>query len=52
VQIPMRGSVESLNVSVAAVVCLLEAVRQRHGGIVEGTAGAHTPARRGAPGML
>jgi 23S rRNA (guanosine2251-2'-O)-methyltransferase len=52
VQIPMRGSVESLNVSVAAAVCLFEAVRQRHGGIVEGTAGAHTPARRGAPGML
>jgi 23S rRNA (guanosine2251-2'-O)-methyltransferase len=29
VRIPMRGSVESLNVSVAAAVCLYEAVRQR-----------------------
>ncbi len=29
VGIPMRGSVESLNVSVAAAVCLYEAVRQR-----------------------
>ncbi len=29
VQIPMRGSAESLNVSVAAGVCLFEAVRQR-----------------------
>ena len=53
VQIPMRGSVESLNVSVAAAVCLFEAVRQRHARIVaEGSAGARTPARRGAPGML
>jgi 23S rRNA (guanosine2251-2'-O)-methyltransferase len=30
VRIPMAGSVESLNVSVAAGVCLFEAVRQRH----------------------
>jgi len=29
VSIPMRGSVESLNVSVASAVCLYEAVRQR-----------------------
>ena len=29
VRIPMAGSVESLNVSVAAGVCLFEAVRQR-----------------------
>ena len=29
VQIPMRGAVESLNVSVASGVCLYEAVRQR-----------------------
>ena len=31
VSIPMRGAVESLNVSVAAGVTLFEAVRQRHG---------------------
>ncbi len=31
VRIPMAGSVESLNVSVAAGVCLFEAVRQRQG---------------------
>jgi 23S rRNA (guanosine2251-2'-O)-methyltransferase len=31
VRIPMRGSVESLNVSVAAGVCLYEALRQRGG---------------------
>lgn len=29
VSIPMAGSVESLNVSVASGVCLFEAVRQR-----------------------
>jgi len=29
VHIPMRGSVESLNVSVAAGVCLFETLRQR-----------------------
>ena len=29
VQIPMRGAVESLNVSVASGICLYEAVRQR-----------------------
>ena len=29
VRIPMAGSVESLNVSVAAGICLFEAVRQR-----------------------
>jgi 23S rRNA (guanosine2251-2'-O)-methyltransferase len=29
VRIPMRGRVESLNVSVAAGVCLYEALRQR-----------------------
>jgi 23S rRNA (guanosine2251-2'-O)-methyltransferase len=29
VAIPMRGSVESLNVSVASAVCLYEALRQR-----------------------
>jgi len=32
VNIPMLGSVESLNVSVASAVCLYEAVRQRHTG--------------------
>ena len=32
VKIPMRGAVESLNVSVASGVCLYEAVRQRIGG--------------------
>lgn len=31
VRIPMRGAVESLNVSVATGVCLYEAVRQRRG---------------------
>jgi 23S rRNA (guanosine2251-2'-O)-methyltransferase len=31
VRIPMKGAVESLNVSVAAGVCLYEAVRQREG---------------------
>ena len=31
VRIPMRGAVESLNVSVAAAVCLFEALRQRRG---------------------
>ncbi|MDQ3776562.1 MAG: hypothetical protein M3461_20510, partial [Pseudomonadota bacterium] len=53
VQIPMRGSVESLNVSVAAAVCLFEAVRQRHGGI--GVEAPRARARRpggGTPGML
>lgn len=29
VRIPMAGTVESLNVSVAAGICLFEAVRQR-----------------------
>jgi 23S rRNA (guanosine2251-2'-O)-methyltransferase len=29
VRIPMQGTVESLNVSVATAVCLYEAVRQR-----------------------
>ncbi len=32
VSIPMRGAVESLNVSVASGVCLYEALRQRTGG--------------------
>ncbi len=32
VRIPMQGAVESLNVSVAAGVCLFEALRQRGGG--------------------
>jgi 23S rRNA (guanosine2251-2'-O)-methyltransferase len=31
VSIPMAGAVESLNVSVAAGICLFEAVRQRRG---------------------
>ncbi len=35
VRIPMLGAVESLNVSVAAGVCLYEAVRQR--GLIEGS---------------
>ena len=29
IRIPMRGAVESLNVSVASGVCLYEALRQR-----------------------
>lgn len=33
VRIPMRGAVESLNVSVASGVCLYEALRQRGGGV-------------------
>jgi 23S rRNA (guanosine2251-2'-O)-methyltransferase len=32
VSIPMRGAVESLNVSVASGVCLYEALRQRSSG--------------------
>ncbi|MDT8991704.1 23S rRNA (guanosine(2251)-2'-O)-methyltransferase RlmB [Curvibacter sp. APW13] len=32
VSIPMKGAVESLNVSVASAVCLYEALRQRRGG--------------------
>ena len=32
VHLPMRGAVESLNVSVASGVCLYEAARQRSGG--------------------
>ena len=32
VSIPLHGEVESLNVSVAAGICLFEAVRQRHAG--------------------
>jgi 23S rRNA (guanosine2251-2'-O)-methyltransferase len=32
VRLPMAGTVESLNVSVAAGICLFEAVRQRRGG--------------------
>jgi 23S rRNA (guanosine2251-2'-O)-methyltransferase len=43
VRIPMAGAVESLNVSVAAGVCLFEALRQRR------VAGA-APAASGAPG--
>ena len=39
VRIPMRGAVESLNVSVASAVCLYEALRQR-GGADAGAAGA------------
>ena len=39
VRIPMRGAVESLNVSVASAVCLYEALRQR-GGANAGAAGA------------
>jgi 23S rRNA (guanosine2251-2'-O)-methyltransferase len=31
VRIPMQGAVESLNVSVAAGICLYEAMRQRRG---------------------
>jgi 23S rRNA (guanosine2251-2'-O)-methyltransferase len=30
VKIPMQGSVESLNVSVATGICLFEALRQRN----------------------
>ena len=33
VHLPMRGAVESLNVSVASGVCLYEAARQRSGGV-------------------
>ncbi|MDP4590051.1 MAG: 23S rRNA (guanosine(2251)-2'-O)-methyltransferase RlmB, partial [Burkholderiaceae bacterium] len=35
VRIPMMGSVESLNVSVATGVCLYETVRQRHQKIIK-----------------
>jgi 23S rRNA (guanosine2251-2'-O)-methyltransferase len=35
VRIPMNGHVESLNVSVAAGVCLFEAVRQRETVLVQ-----------------
>jgi 23S rRNA (guanosine2251-2'-O)-methyltransferase len=39
VRVPMRGAVESLNVSVAAGVCLYEALRQReHGARAHGAA--------------
>ena len=38
VRIPMRGAVESLNVSVASAVCLYEALRQR--AAVDGAGGA------------
>jgi 23S rRNA (guanosine2251-2'-O)-methyltransferase len=31
VRLPMKGAVESLNVSVASGVCLYEALRQRGG---------------------
>jgi 23S rRNA (guanosine2251-2'-O)-methyltransferase len=31
VRIPMKGAVESLNVSVASGICLYEALRQRGG---------------------
>ena len=31
ISIPMKGAVESLNVSVASAVCLYEALRQRGG---------------------
>ena len=41
VRIPMLGSVESLNVSVSAGICLFEARRQRKGG---GAAAGHPPA--------
>lgn len=41
VSIPMRGHVESLNVSVAAGVTLFEAVRQRARGAGEGVARRH-----------
>ena len=42
VQIPMRGAVESLNVSVASGICLYEAVRQRSAGAAP-TAGQTQP---------
>ncbi len=38
VKLPMAGSVSSLNVSVAAGVCLFEVVRQRHAGTLAGPA--------------
>ncbi len=47
VSIPMLGSVECLNVSVATGVCLFEAVRQRLGGApVSGARRPHPRARR------
>ncbi len=45
VRIPMVGAVESLNVSVAAGVCLYEALRQR----LAGAAGSSAAAAPGAP---
>ena len=40
VRIPMQGAVESLNVSVAAGVCLFEALRQRRKGFIKASATA------------
>jgi 23S rRNA (guanosine2251-2'-O)-methyltransferase len=39
VRLPMRGAVESLNVSVASAVCLYEVLRQRHYALSGGEAG-------------
>lgn len=43
VRIPMAGAVESLNVSVAAAVCLYEAVRQRAGSGTRGPVTGSAP---------
>lgn len=37
ISVPMRGRIESLNVSTAAAALLFEAVRQRHGTVVSAT---------------
>ncbi|MEN9417584.1 MAG: hypothetical protein RI988_1204 [Pseudomonadota bacterium] len=47
VRIPMAGAVESLNVSVAAAVCLYEAVRQRMA--LRAPAAGAAPAASGSP---
>jgi len=44
VRLPMLGTVESLNVSVAAGICLYEALRQRRDGLnLKGAEGARSP---------
>jgi 23S rRNA (guanosine2251-2'-O)-methyltransferase len=43
VHLPMRGAVESLNVSVAAGICLYEALRQREGAMAASPAAPPAP---------
>ena len=51
VRLPMRGAVESLNVSVASAVCLYEAVRQRFHAAEAVTSASAAKAARTAAGM-